>query len=370
MSISQPQPSHTTRKPRTVVRARQPRDLLAALPYVLGYHPSRSLVIAGTGGGRLGPTARLDVADVATAPTEAAGYVAELLVTAGVHHVTLAVYDDDPAEWVAEFARVLEAAGVQVVGSWQVCEHAYWPLSDPALRTPIADLEAAPISAELVLAGVSPAPRRDSLLDGLSPYPRPLQARLARSAAALEPLSDGDRRQVVRLWASLLGDSEHPAPPAPRSNAPRRPVGDRSTAILLAGLIDPSCRDVFMLATTSPLPPGEAGHVALAGGGAQAVDGWWTPGLTPPPDEERLDAAIETMSHLARAATGPALGYAWAVLGQLHWWVGDGVRANLSVERALALAPDNRLGQLVDAVLRHGMPPPWISTRRAQAEDA
>ncbi len=53
---------HTTDSPTLQVRG--PADLLAAVPYLLGFHPHESLVIIGLADNRVIVTARLDLTDV------------------------------------------------------------------------------------------------------------------------------------------------------------------------------------------------------------------------------------------------------------------------------------------------------------------
>jgi hypothetical protein len=47
-----------------------------------------------------------------------------------------------------------------------------------------------------------------------------------------------------------------------------------------------------------------------------------------------------------------------AVLASLAWWCGDGARAGVAADRALALEPDHRLSRVVRESLDHGLRPP------------
>jgi hypothetical protein len=48
----------------SVLRVRNPGDLIEAIPYLLGFHPRDSLVIVGLAGARVSITARIDLDDL------------------------------------------------------------------------------------------------------------------------------------------------------------------------------------------------------------------------------------------------------------------------------------------------------------------
>ncbi len=79
-------------------------------------------------------------------------------------------------------------------------------------------------------------------------------------------------------------------------------------------------------------------------------------GVAPPERAERAAHVLRlVVGHRPRAAV-PSL----ALLGLLAWWVGDGARAAVLVERALADDPGYRLAGLLDDALAAGMPPGWL----------
>ena len=67
-----------------------------------------------------------------------------------------------------------------------------------------------------------------------------------------------------------------------------------------------------------------------------------------------LLARLEEVCRLTPAAHAAPL---LSVVASLAWWVGDGARAGIAAERALALEPDHRLSQLVRDSLDHGIRP-------------
>jgi len=51
----------------SVLRVRNPGDLIEAIPYLLGFHPRDSLVVVGLAGTRVSVTARIDLDDLGEA---------------------------------------------------------------------------------------------------------------------------------------------------------------------------------------------------------------------------------------------------------------------------------------------------------------
>lgn len=85
--------------------------------------------------------------------------------------------------------------------------------------------------------------------------------------------------------------------------------------------------------------------------GSDAVDwGDWDEAAVP----RLLLARLEEVCRLTPAAHAAPL---LSVVASLAWWIGDGARAGVAVDRALALEPDHRLSQLVRESLDHGIRP-------------
>ncbi|MFV0460491.1 MAG: DUF4192 family protein [Actinomycetales bacterium] len=339
---------------RVTVRASQPRDLLASIPYLLGYHPRSSVVVVGVDGSRLGASARIDVQDVRHDPIQAGAQVGRLLRQARVRGVILVVYDDAEAGWLAGLVAGLERAGLSSLDGWQVTDRHYWPLGDPGAARPVQDLLSSSTSAELVAAGIAPAPERAEMLGCLEPYPAGLRSALRRAAARWNPLTDLDRMRAERLWAGVLADPAVPTPARSRSCAPPRPLSNPDLALLLAAV--ERLRGPFLAAVMSNRPPTEVLAAWRAGGADDelGVDG------RQPPDPARTAAAVEVLTHLCRASCGPAAGTPLAMLALIHWWSGNGAMANLVVERAIAARPDDWLVQHVEATLLAGTAPRWV----------
>jgi hypothetical protein len=94
---------------------------------------------------------------------------------------------------------------------------------------------------------------------------------------------------------------------------------------------------------------GDGGDCAVDG--RDAVDwGDWDEAAVP----RLMLARLEEVCRLTPAAHAAPL---LSVVASLAWWIGDGARAGVAVDRALALEPDHRLSQLVRESLDHGIRP-------------
>src|SRR6476469_8558812 len=82
---------------RTVVTARGPADLVAAVPYLVGFVPTDSIVVVSLRGPRLrlGLVARLDLPDPAHVE-EAAASLAQFVHRDGPRQAVVLVYDEQP----------------------------------------------------------------------------------------------------------------------------------------------------------------------------------------------------------------------------------------------------------------------------------
>jgi hypothetical protein len=83
-------------------------------------------------------------------------------------------------------------------------------------------------------------------------------------------------------------------------------------------------------------------------------------GVPPDPRRHRASEALleQVVAHSRRSAQAPAL----TLLAVLAWWRGDGARAGMLVDRALAADPGHRLAVLMTQTLDAGMPPGWLRT--------
>lgn len=147
------------------IYAAEVRDVLAMVPHQLGYVPEESLVlIAVTGDGRIGPMARIDLADA----HDKAGKAVELLLREAPAEIYGVAYseakpdEDDTIHaslqeaWAAVDSEMPE--GIDGGFAAQVTPEEFWLVlgSDVAHdRRPLSDMQSSVLAAHLVASGSS-----------------------------------------------------------------------------------------------------------------------------------------------------------------------------------------------------------------------
>lgn len=417
--------------PTTTIRVREPRELLALLPYQLGFRPERSAVAVALRPprGRVGLVARVDLTDLAE--PERGPALARRLVTHlvgdGAARAVLALYvTADPRPWlhaagaapdgppvggvptgaptggapaaevpleaptdtsptgsgraagealsvrraVAHF-REAAAGFLGEVAVWAVGPQGYLSLdcADPACcppgGRPLRELQSTEVGAHMVLAGAMVADSRETLVpDVAAPAPARRNARRAAARARVRRAraeADGPRAladwrvDAVGAWRAQL--------------AAARPGGAPPAAAALgrigAALGDAAVRDAVLL--TLVRDAGDLPERSVAAGGpadatvaadvARALGVIVSPREGAPPEPATVAAATALLEAVAGHARGAERAPALTLLGLLAWWHGDGARAAVLLERALAADPAHRLAHLLVEALAAGLAP-------------
>ncbi|NAZ81091.1 DUF4192 family protein [Kineococcus sp. R8] len=408
-------PPSSADPPARVLTLTGPGDLLAALPYRLGFHPRQSLVLlelratgAVVGGGarhRLGACVRADLpVAVAEVDRVAQAVLAPWQRGTAAGPVVLVVYADDGSVGdgpgpVTALLRCVEAllgrAGVDVHDVLVVGPFAWRSLrcADagccPARERSVAQLASGPVAAEAVLRGLVAAPSRAALAPLLAALPevRVRSARRALSQAQHLPWTPGRRRAVLQLWATVRARYEGDHGGARPGDLP----SPESCGRLLAGLGDVAVRDAVLLDAVPGSPARAAAAGLLAGSGPGVLADRLAQALATAPDPRRAEAGARLAVDLARhagaadgspvaAADGDgdadgngdadggagegALAHrsaagALAVAAWSWWSTGDGVRAGGCAEAALVHDARQSLALLVARAVEQGLPPAW-----------
>lgn len=339
-------------------------DLLAALPYQLGFRPEDSVVLTtlcrapGARTKTLGPLARLDVEGLIDpdAGDVVAGAATTRMVGPDAERVLLVCYvpetfgaarlDPDLPTAVTTVDDALPGGGPRVEPSdvWVVATDGWGHLAPCDCCAPSGEpldvLETSAVAAGMVLTGKVALGAREEL--AVTPVGGPDRAAADRAAedestrrARLRP---GEyRRAATQLWDRTCGD---PAAADPAD-----------LGRLAVALADTVVRDAAVAAAVTDaraadlLNPREIGR-ALDRGGR-------------PREKLRLACRLaETVAaHAPHGAAAPALG----LLAYLAWWSGDGARADVVARQALTEDPEHRLAHLVAATVGSGVPPPWVA---------
>ena len=161
-------------QPRQRLRVREPADLLALIPYLLGFHPRESLVALLISDHAVALTLRMDLplaTDVESAGTEIARRLAVVAAEQQADTVSLVGYGAD----LLQVQRVLAAtvdglsqdSGPELLDAYFVDGSRWWSLTCSQACCPLEgtpyDIATHPYAAEAVFSGMTAVPDRDDL---------------------------------------------------------------------------------------------------------------------------------------------------------------------------------------------------------------
>jgi hypothetical protein len=301
----------------TVLTARGPEDLLAAVPVVLGFRPSDSVVML-TFGGRHCFGARVDLPE-ARAP---AGVIDELVDTVlvpavehGADRVAFVVYTPDAvlaARVARRLLRPFRRAGIGVVdvlradgGRWTSV-----PARSDRREEPLRpyDDRTHPFAAQAVFDGRVTHPSRDDLRAGLAVDPD-LRRRTVTALLALPPPGPDEHAVVLALLERCVTDTRLP--------------DDVEAARVLRVVTTVEVRDAALFAVTGD-------------DAATRVDLW---------------------SSLLRRAAPAQVPDTAAVTAFCAWQAGHGALAWCALDRCFEVEPGHSLGLALAECLVRAVPP-------------
>jgi hypothetical protein len=319
----------------TGVNLTTPQDIIAAVPYLLGFHPDDSLVVIAITARRVTVIVRYDLPDsVAGTGRDPAGELASRLAVVLALHKTDSVvllgYGTSDRARPALVAAIDRLADLLTIREVLVITGArFWSLLCAGCCPPEGiefDSAATVTAVQLTTLGFAPFDNRDALRASIAPLQgtaaQAMQAAISRAAADLPPVGAGgpDSRHLARLRGLLAA---------------------------AATLSDADAADLIML----------LGHVRLR-------DEAWI--LTEAGEPEAQVAFWTDITRRAPAScvAPPAslLAYAAACM------TGNGVLARVAVECALAAEPDYNLAQLIQMMLDSGTEPSRSRIRTAAAD--
>jgi len=388
---------------RTFVSVQGPGDLVAAVPYLVGFDPVRSVVVVSLRGARLrcGLVARVDLPAPEDLQAWADGLVSFVLDDVP-REVVVVVYHDRP--WRAQrrpfgplvdtLERRFAAAGVGLKDALYVTDDRFWsytcndPRCCPPAGTPLEVGRSSPLAASYVAEGRAPLADRDAVVARLAPgSPALLAATREAAYAALHlalrwqrPDLDGHWQMwqigTAELFSALVrrrldGDTAEP-PPAELGR-------------VAAGLLDRTTRDLvglrstgWMRAMPAPSRPGGDGAVEdmpddpgtnaaelrrLSRGCAAPED----PRCRTPEGQKEVAHVLAT---LCRSCDDELAVSPLVLAGMQAWASGEGVLAWTAVDRALSIDPGCRMALLLTQLMRSGIAPAWVERDRAEDEAA
>lgn len=374
-----------------------PAELLAVLPFHLGFRPHRSAVVVCFHERRMGLVVRLDVWPRPQA-AEAAAQLIPALRAESPTHVMLVGYEDDAGEAAAlcdALAELLADEGVEVTDRLVVRGDRWYGLMCdccPEEGTPLRADADVPGLAGFVALGRTVLHDREALAALIEPAPdapghlgdairefvdelewaRRLVTRPPGSSFFPPGTVPGDDSELRRLadeaiagWGRLLRGAFPAGPPdaaLPALAGSLRDVHLRDALIawlcpgtLPADSFEPALVDA-LVDHLGPIDEPGAGERARRSGGAGTVQ---CEDQCEGQDREAVQARLEA---LCRAVPAEHAAPVLAVVASYAWWCGDGARASVALEKALELEPDHRLCALLRRLVGLG-----VRTDRASA---
>jgi len=367
--------------------------VLTVLPYQLGFHPTKCLVVVNLHGTRMGLIQRIDLPPPEHVGDAVAAMIAPLRQDnpSAVLLIGFEARQGESRAMLNEMAEVCLAHSVEVADRVVVRGSRWFDLDChqsccPPQGLPLPAPSAVPAVAEFVGREICPLPDRSALADLLEPnsllvsqaVPRlaeeRLQLRLETMDAVEAELSPRKtefnprrtqlhafRESELALWSRVLSDKD--------DAEPIRALSAPDLAKLAVSLTDVNLRDgmiawlcpgtlhqdlidpiLFVQMNRSlPEPPWLAGDV----GDMAQVIGW-----------QRIERRL--------CELGAALPDVWAVstltvLAALTWWRGDGALTRIALDRALRADPHYSLAQLLDRMVDLAIRPERASPDRLPA---
>ncbi|MET7669758.1 DUF4192 domain-containing protein [Micromonospora luteifusca] len=320
----------STDRPQLAVRS--PADLIAAVPYLLGFHPTDSVVAVALLGRQIIFAARADLPDPSTDLVERARHLAAVIRRQGAEAATVVGYGppDRVTPAVDSVRAALGAAGLEVLDALRVTDGRWWSYlcTEPDCCPPEGrryDPAANPVTASAVFAGQVALPDRAALVAQVSPVDGPAReavcAATARAELRLTELLD--QAPAEDLLGSRTMRSAGVA--AVRSAQRRQRRGER--------LDDDELSWLTLLMT----------HLPIRDHAWERTDG--------------RDRDIALWTDVLRRAEPRLAAAPGALLAFAAWRAGQGALAAVALERTLSLHPDYSLALLLDDLLRRGVPP-------------
>lgn len=320
------------------MRLRTPADLLALVPYVLGFHPEESLVLFSLGEG--GVHARVDLLPDPEALDAAVGSLRAAAARNRSWRVALVAYTDDhrlALEAVERASEAMDGLGVEVVEAVRADGARVFDLTGcrgpccPPDGTPY-DLTSHPYTAELVLAGRVSLGSRQDLADSLLCEDPVVVGEVARAAEEARARSAEAAAEPTRLGPTGI------------VRAGRRHLVEEATWV--------RGRVRRYLRSGEPLDAEEAGRMVVALATVEVRDVAWS-------EMNRANAErhVDLWRDLLRRTPLEWSAAPAALLGFAAWLAGDGALAWCAVDRCQVAEPDYGMAALLAQALAAAVPP-------------
>lgn len=323
--------------PTPRLRLRTPAEVVAVVPYLLGFVPERSVVAIALSGPRstIGLTVRADL----TPPdgVDAVGEIPARLALAGADEAILVVFDAEPdgaampgGARVDDLRHELREHDIDLREALLVRDGRWWSYlcTDPRCCPPEGTIVVPPdrpggasrVAAAMALEGRAPLPSRAALAESVAPvgFLAAVAMTQALSRARNDLVGrlgvDEVRTRSLQLFTEAV--ERFAVPPVPV-------LADDEAARLIAALDDVQVRD--------------------------AVASWGANGAAAP--------LVDLLRELARRTPPPFDAPITTTLAWVAYQEGDCTLAMVALDRALATDPAYSMARLLDEAVRRQVPP-------------
>jgi hypothetical protein len=309
-------------------------DLLAIVPYLLGFHPTDSAVVLGLRDQKIIFQVRGDLPPAGV--DEFAACYADVVAHQDTTGALVLGYGDGPAVTPVALAlrAALEARGLTVLDVLRVAGGRYWSYlcTEPACCPPDGqpyDGRAHPLAVAAIVEGCVALPSRQALERRFAPV----------AGRAREAMIEATRRAVDRILT--LVETEPEAALLAEGILAVDAVVARQRAALR--LTDDEVAWLTMVLV----------HLPVRDHAWQSIRG-------------DLSVHIGLWTDVLRRAEPDLIAAPATLLAFAAWRAGEGAVASIAVSRALAADPDYRMAHLVNQALVDGLPPSdWVAATAA-----
>jgi hypothetical protein len=318
------------------IMIRSPADIVAAVPYLLGFHPSpASLVLLGFDGPPGMATLRVDLpepGDEATAE-EIAVRLTQVLARNDFRRAVLVGYG--PGHRVTpmiEKARALLAdCGIEISEALRVDEGRWWsyycedPACCPLDGTPVEAGDSVIAAAATFAGEIAPHTDRRALVESLTPYGDPVRTTMRRATLrAQERLADAGRLDTRAAHERLAAEGL----PLLRRLIERASTGDTHVS------------------------PEEIATLTVTMSSLRVRDEAWCR-----TDFEHLPEFVQMWTTVLRHAEPEYAAAPAVLLAYVAHQSGNGPLANVALDRAVEANPFYSMAHLLREAIEAGMPP-------------
>lgn len=313
----------TDAMPTPVYTARTSEDLLAMVPYLLGFHPQESLVVMTFGAPERCFHARVDLATEPADQEQVAAEVLHAVVRNRVPQVALVCYSRDAVasqQQCAVLVGELRGAGVEVIDVIRADGERFFHVPELGSAGTPYDLASHPFTAERVYQG-------DVVLDSRRELADSLVSTLDEETAAAVA------EHVGRIFTAV-----------------RDPDGGPGLLRTEARWVQRRIR--LRLRDHEPLPAADAGRLLALACLTSVRDVAWSE-MTRATAQDHVDLWRDLVRRCPEDALPPAA----SLLAFAAWLAGDGALAWCALDRVLEVDPNYSMAHRVAEALTGAVPP-------------